>query len=176
VARIDPKVERRLRQLQPAIVRAAHRLNLPMELDDLISVGMAKTWQLLSRRDYEDKDLGLVVTKAKWAMRDYLRWIRPGKKRNPVKVLSLDDIMSDTGRRMRFQPICRDPSPLEQLEMVEDARRHQARIGGLSKRDAVIVAQLMRGHKQCEIARDLGVSQPRVSQILKRIKRQVLGT
>ncbi len=131
-----------------------------------MAVGMAAVWQGSAKGTLEPRRL---VVKARWAMQDYLRLVRPDKRRKRVLrgdaevVLMSLDVLKDDGV---FEPEEPRPRTDELAAQHERALALRAALKQLPKRTRYAVKRRLDGWTNARIAKKLGVTEPRVSQLI----------
>lgn len=158
-------VEEKLRRLRPGLRRVVGKYPIRVR-DDLMAVGMVAAWQgLLAGIDAER----MLLRRAKWAMQDYLRSVRPGKRWRPVTVLSMTrppanvtDYEDMDGNEYLVPSEC--PSPEELLAQKQQIER----VNDLPLRLRRLIQETLAGRSQSALAVKLGVTPSRVSQLVAR--------
>jgi RNA polymerase sigma factor (sigma-70 family) len=168
------------KQLTPIAYRIAHsykrRLPLHEHTDDLVNVALMGVWEAVLRRHNDSMEslTALAVIRAQGAIIDYLRskdWATRHSRKigKPAKMLYLhEDSLSES-----FIPsLVTSTTPEDEaVDNQASAQRSQALelgLAALGARERYIVRRLLAGAAQVEIAKELKVSGPRISQILTR--------
>lgn len=124
------------------------------ERDDLVSVGLVGAWRAWQAGERVER---LLIGKAAWAMRDFLRVTQPGKRSRRVRLVSLEDMPRE---------LAGGPPGDELLLALERQRKLDLAISLLPKRIAAAVRGVLAGERGKEIATRLGVTESRVSQMV----------
>lgn len=164
-------MERELARLKPKIAKALKSFP-EQEHEDLIAEAMARVWKELEKAG-EYASAGKVRSLARWAMQDYLRRLVFGGRRHPTYVESLN-VLTDTTRGIPvLQLQSSEQTPEEAVASDEAVKVMLERFGTLKPRDRWILERLSEGSSKTEIAKMLGVTQPRITQIVKRLRKRL---
>ena len=162
-----------LAKLRPRIAKMAHLRYPARHWDDAISVGMMAAWLAWERGE---RRAGYLLGKASWAMKDRARAERPGRRRRPVHQMSLSELevpVEDGGLGDSFEPMSKEPPADEKLEALRKAVALKLAISELPPRHRLVIEERLSGQKMKAIAKKLGVTQPRATQILGAVKRKL---
>jgi hypothetical protein len=162
------------KELLRSIKAQAHRFPVSdADLQDLEAVGLEAAWKVSETGEIRES---YMLGKSLWAMKTFLRNWRPGSRQYPADVKSLEQLSAPRehgGRNRQFY--VQEPTPEEnilqsekQFYVSEMFKYLSLRFTGTKR--GVILDLLRRGVKQRIIARELGISQARVSQLIKKMK------
>lgn len=171
------EIERQLLALRPTVrvIALGFRRRMPtgMESEDLISVGMAAAWSVLA----DGGDERLVPGLVRWRIEDELRRWTWGSRRHPEAFMT--DSLDAVPEERRFDPWRQRGgfwAAAEQEEAVAEHRQREAlerALVSLPERSRYVLLRRLRGDTTATIARSLGVTQPRVTQISTKAVRMV---
>lgn len=127
-----------------------------MTREDLVAVGMEAVWKVLEQ--YPDASNRFINNKVSWAMMDAIRGWRTKRKDLP-KVEHIEE----TDAAQLFDPKTLPDGTAYKRERM---KRLKAAIAKLPKRQRVVIERRLRGDLADDIAKDFGVTQARITQIM----------
>ena len=145
------------------------KLSLPvyiywLEVDDLLQEGLAAAWKTERGHDKRSNCFGLCVNAARFKMINVVRAINPGLSRR--KELRPHDFLLD------------NPTDIEELlaehRTTSDAYTYlrgkelSQFVQRLPRRERIIVNYAILGYNQKDVAEDLDVTEPRITQLVRR--------
>jgi len=171
-------------QLSPIAHKIArsYRRKVPPHVgtDDLVNVALMGVWEAVTRRYSHGLQAmtALAHIRARGSIIDYLRardWSSRHARRSgkPAGILYFNDFSHDQagdGFELAAIKLLTTPED-EAIENQEDARKAavlEEALQTLSARDQYIMRKLLAGTAQVELARELTVSAPRISQVFYR--------
>lgn len=171
-------------QLAPIAHKIArrYRSKIPPHVgtDDLVNVALVGVWEAVTRRYSHGLQAmtALAHIRAQGSIIDYLRardWSsrRARKAGEAVTIVYFDDFKVDLDNPNLGQSVLHSfVTPEDELIDSQDKGRRAAVLEGalntLSARDQYIMRKLLAGTAQVEVARELNVSAPRISQVFYR--------
>lgn len=147
--------------------------------DELVHVALMGVWEVVTRHYGKDENEleAQAVVRARGAVLDLLRtrdWATrtTRKKGRPYLMLPIDSPREDVSQRIHEKLRC-DVTPEDEAADNEVADRRAAALkealSKLPKREQYIVQRLLYGISATALAKELGISQPRITQIMSRV-------
>lgn len=144
--------------------------------DDLFAAAETGLWEVVSKyQDLEPKQLrAMIIIRVRGALLDEIRtldWLpRRARRTYGERFCRLFlDGMTKLDRQWVEAEFSTDIDVDLAMDHADRARRLEEAIDALPRRDAYIIRRVLSGDRQFEVAEDLGVSEPRVAQIVGRL-------
>lgn len=162
-------------------VASMFRARLPAHecVDDIENVALMGVWEAVTRHfgKSEQELTGQAVVRARGAIRDFMRtrdWATRNTRRikAPFTMLSLDMPREDLTQRVH-EVLRANETPEDLTDEHEEATMKASALAYafslLRDRDSYVVRRLLAGAKAVAVAKELGFSQPRITQIMARV-------
>jgi RNA polymerase sigma factor (sigma-70 family) len=150
----------------------ARRVPASIDPSDLLSAAMVGLWEAASRNPGHENFIGYAKTRISGAVIDELRrqnWTSRGmlQRRDLVNLVLIDEF-KDLDNYAGYSTPSIAERVVETAEMLE-------RLKELPKRTQRLVRMLLCGERQVDIARKLGLSEPRIYQLLTEVRARMRG-
>ncbi len=145
-------------------------------LEDIEAAALLGLWDAVTRGASHEAFEYYVRVRIRGAIQDELRtedWLpRRAREHNPeFRIRSFEEFENLDG----IQALTVLPEAEQLIEQKERALVLAKRVADLPAREAEILADVFEGKSHLQIAAEMGISEPRISQIRKRAEQRILG-